>query len=794
MINMIKLILPLLLMFSTLHAQVKVTGKVVDPADKPIEFAEIILLNQDSVAFMSELADENGAFILTVDKGNYILQIRQVSQIFHERDLAADQDIDLGTIKAQNGLDLDEVLVTAKMKLISRKIDRTVFNVENSSSASQGDALEVLKITPGIRVDNDQVAMIGKSNVSVMIDDRIIELRKEELSDFLRSIPSDDIMSIEVITTPPATLGNSGLVNIKLKKAKENSWNAMVGSSYVRKTYNGGSGMANFNYNKNKLSIASSLSLGKGATFHTQDDYAYFPDAIWYSSSPFKLDAERFSGRVNLGYQLTNKWNTGIQYLFNTSNRLATDTPYTSATDYETGELHRYLQSAGANDQNPQLHSVNWFNAYDIDTLGRKVSVSLDYFNYSNEDSKTYDGISVIEEPRQEQYFGGININAQNIVNFSGKIDFDIPLDWMTLGVGGKVSSSQSTNNITAYNSGFVENKVTDYPTATTGFEYTENIQAAYISTNKKINEKWETQLGLRMEATQTETFTDGWELPEGNDYVKFFPTAYVSFIPNENNVFNLNYSRRIERPRFNDLNPNIWFINPFQSIEGNPFLQPAFIDNVEFSHTYKGLSSKVYFSFEKDLFNQIPLTDPDDNTIRYTNANYIDTRRIGISENYTFDKVKWWTSNNSVDLNYAISDSNLDFTVDRQTGLNARVSSFNDFALNSSRTLLLNLGFWYSFPSIDGIYKLKSMNNLSAGIQYMLLDKRLRISLKGRDLLKKQAFQVGSVVNDVVLDGVYYHDARSLTFSINYKFGNQNIRVRRQAAGNEEERRRAGG
>ncbi len=119
--------------------------------------------------------------------------------------------------------EIQEVEIKARKKLVERKIDRLVFNVQNSTSATGGDAMDALRVTPGVKVINDKISIIGKSGVSVLIDDKIMHLAGDDLANFLKTIPSDQIKSIEVITTPPAKYdaqGNGGLINIVLKKLK----------------------------------------------------------------------------------------------------------------------------------------------------------------------------------------------------------------------------------------------------------------------------------------------------------------------------------------------------------------------------------------------------------------------------------------------------------------------------------------------------------------------------------------------------------------------------------------------
>jgi hypothetical protein len=795
-----KIVLLLLFLSSAaLSAQMKpiwnITGKVIILANNPVEFAEIILITKDSIVVKSELTNEKGNFLLQVQQGWYKLQIRQAKKIVFSKNIELNTDLDMGIITFNDANQLESVTIVSKKKLIERKVDRLVFNVENSITASGGDALEALKVTPGIKVQNDKVSIIGKSNLSVMIDDKIVQLSEEDLANYLKSIPSDAIRSIEVITTPPAKYeasGNSGLVNIKLKKAKKDSWNALIGTTYLQKKYSDGTVMGNFNYNKKKLSISSAVNYTDGAKYVDQDDYAYFTDGLWYTVSPFKAKYTRRNGKLSLDYQLNSKWTIGSQFLINNNSRLTTDSPYLPVSDYDSGQITRYLKSDGKIDQKPNIKSLNFYNEFKIDTLGRKISLNVDYFNFNNEDIKSYNGDSVIENPYSQKYFTGINTNNQDITNLSGKLDVDCPIKWAALSFGAKVSNSNANNGISAFNSGIVANPVQEQPLTQNKFEYTENIQALYFSGNKKINSHWETQFGLRMEATQTKTLAANLNQSSKINYIKFFPTAYLSYVPDDNSTFTFSYSRRIERPRFFDLNPNVYYLNPFQTIEGNAFLQPAFIDNTELTYTYKKLESKLYFSYEDNLFSQVPIADPNTNIIRFTNENYINTKRFGFSENYTFNKYKWWASTNAIDFSYAISESTLSFTQARK-GINSRVSTSNDFILNQNQTMLFNLSYWYNFAGIDGIYYRKDMNSLSITIQYLLLNKDLKISLKANDIFRTEKDNINSTVNGVYQIGMYYYDTQSIQFSISYKFGNKKIKVEKRATGNEEERSRTG-
>jgi hypothetical protein len=788
-----------LLVFSctSMSAQFKITGKATTKDNNPVYFAEVILIGEDANNRKSELTNDKGDFVLKAKKGKYTLEIRQVNELLFTKNISLTAALDLGVITIDNAIQLESVVVGGKKQLIERKVDRLVFNVENSINATGGDALEALRVTPGIKVQNDNITIIGKSNLSVMIDDKIIQLSEEDLANYLKSIPSDNIKSIEVITTPPAKYeaeGKSGLVNIKLKKAKKDSWNALVGSTYLQRFYSQGAVMGNFNYNKNRLGITSSLNYLSGRRYNIQDDYTYFPTETWHTNSSYKSVNTRVYGKLGIDYQITPKWTVGGQTLFNNSQPLFTDSPFTGIYDNANGEITSYLKSnGGVATLKVAISSLNFYNEYKIDSLGKKITLNLDYFNYKTKDSRTYNGISVVENPYSQHYFAGINSNIQGITNLSGKLDFDYPTKWATLGFGGKVSNSKSNNHISAFNSGLVDKPVLELPLKQSEFDYTENIQAVYFSGSKKINEHWDSQFGLRMETTQTKIVAGSLSQPINKDYIKFFPTAYLTYIANDNSTFSFNYSKRIERPQFRDLNPNTHFWNPFQSFNGNPFLQPAFIDNTELTYTYKKMESKFYFSYENNLISEVTIADPNSNEILHTSENYIDTKRYGISENYVFDRFKWWTSNNAVDFNYAISKSSLTVAQSEQKGFNSRISTNNDFNLNVDKTVLFNVSYWYSFPGIDGIFTNKEMSSFSLAFQYLLWNKDLKISLRGTDIFKTEKINRSSTVNGVYNEGKNYYDNQSFQLSVSYKFGNKKSVPKQRITGNEEERSRTG-
>src|SRR5690554_48573 len=228
-----------------------VKGQIITLDQKPIEFVEIYLYQNNSVLYETH-TDSLGYFDFELkNSGIHNLHIEYLGTERLAREIIVNSDLDLGKIIIDDEMALNELVIEIQRKQIEKKVDRLVFNVASSIQSSGNNALEILKITPRVKVENDQVSMIGKSSMMVMIDDRIVQLSGNDLTNYLQSLHSDDIQSIEVITNPPAKYsaeGNSGIINIITKKNKDEAWNGSLQGTYRQGKYPIGIVNGYFNY------------------------------------------------------------------------------------------------------------------------------------------------------------------------------------------------------------------------------------------------------------------------------------------------------------------------------------------------------------------------------------------------------------------------------------------------------------------------------------------------------------------------------------------------------------------
>ncbi|CAM1357437.1 TonB-dependent receptor domain-containing protein [Tenacibaculum halocynthiae] len=765
------------------------TGKIVDKENLPISFANIILKNKvDNSLITGVISNEVGEFSITSKKENVYLEISFVGFITKK---IYPTKSSIGTVVLEEeGQQLQEVVITARKKLIEQKVDRLVFNIENTVAGTGGTALDALKTTPSVNVDTDKLAIVGKGNVRVMINDRIIQLSGSELNAYLGTIASDDIKNIEVITTPPSKYdaeGNSGLINIVLKKSKEYSWNNQLRTSYTQATYallNVGN---TFNYNKNKVSLIASLNGTKGHTAQFNQFDIIYPSASTVSNLDMKNKENIISGRLGVDYSLTDNATVGFLYSGSFEDKGIKDGGRTLINDGNG----TYTVNEGNADTNNKNHSINAHYIQKLDTLGRKLSIDVDYFNYNNSSNRDFSSEQFITN---QSYIEAKNSINQNIKNYSGRIDMEHPSKWANFSYGVKTTFTKTDSDVAFYNIS-AGAPIFD-PTQSNTFMYSENINALYADMSKPLSEKWQLKMGLRFENTRTKGVSKTNNQTDINSYNKLFPSVFLGYNPSRTNMFNLSYSRRIQRPSFERLNPFRFYINPISYQEGNPFLKPQISENFELKHIYKGkLISKAFVSYvDNGYFNIIKAEDGAQQRIVVTFDNFYTAYNYGITETFIYNPTKWWNTTTQAALSKMDTRYKDGFNLDAKllSGWNFQFYNRNTFHLNEAKTVQAEATFIYASPQKLMYFSTTEMVNLDLGLKFSLLDKKLNCTLAINDILKQRATSVNTKTNGINQTYYNYFDTQSVRISLNYSFGNKKIKVKQRSSGNSEEQNRA--
>ncbi len=243
-----------------------ITGQVNNENNRPVDNATISLLRgKDSAMLKTALPDKEGKFEFeNVKPGNYLVSISSVGYKKHfTRNFVIEEDGKTFTIAAialqPASSTLAEVKVETRKPFIERKIDRLIVNVENSIISTGSTALEVLERSPGVMVNQESgINLKGKSGVSIMIDGKLSPLSGTDLITYLKSVPSDNIDRIEIITNPSAKYdasGNAGIIDIRFKKDKREGYNGNAGISLGRGVYSKPAANFSLNFRKKKWNV-----------------------------------------------------------------------------------------------------------------------------------------------------------------------------------------------------------------------------------------------------------------------------------------------------------------------------------------------------------------------------------------------------------------------------------------------------------------------------------------------------------------------------------------------------------
>lgn len=778
-------------------AQIKLKGKLFNPQHEPLAFTEVGLYHPDHTPVLHTNTDSAGAYDLNVPAGIYQLVVVASGQELNRTEILLRADTLMPDIIVNDATELNGIAVTSRKTLVEQKTDRLVFHVENAVSVTGGNALDALKATPTVRVQNESISIVGKGEVMIMIDERLQRIPQEDLAALLKSIPANTIKSIEVISTPPAQYdaeGSSGLINIKLKSARKNAWNANLGGSLIRRTYNSGNLQGLFHYNYNKLTIQTSLSMGKEKLHSSSDSRIFYPAETWQKSVKHTSQNEQFSLGLGIDYQLLKGWTSGIKYSGSFTGRKSASNPFTTISDAAAKGPDRYISTDVAARNKPEMNALNWYHTTKLDQSGKQLVLDLDYFNYQKTDRQFFQGNEWDHnrEMIQQSFFSATTSNLNRIKNYSAKADLSLPYNWANISFGAKYAYTHTLNDL----------KVYDHTSGTTVFNtgqsnlffYKEHNEALYFSANKKLSPKWESQVGLRMEATQTEGLAQNTNQKNQNHYVKFFPTAYLTYIPNEAHSFALNYSRRIRRPDFDYLNPFIVRSSPYFYSEGNPFLRPSFIDNISFSYTQnQQWVSTLYYTRMSDFSQELSIINPATNVTRLSPLNYANTSQIGISTYYHFNKWHWWNSFTGFNLNYQEISSKTQY-ISSASGYNAYLYSNNDFSLNQSKSVLFGINYAFQPAGRYQFFDISALHMLDISMKLITCKQQLSLTLVAEDLLNGQRPLIAFTSNAIRNKVRNYNDTRGLRLSLSYTFGNNNMKTTQRDQGNTEERIRTNG
>jgi len=759
-----------------LFSQFKVSG-TVKVSGSPIEFANVILKNKGSEVVKGVITDQNGVFELNVGEGSYKLIISYLGYKKWEIDITINNNLSLDVITLeQDENKLQEVVINFRRPIIQRKSNRLVFNVSNSLLSSGFSAEEVLKNTPRIDPFSESLGIIGKSGVIVMINDRDSNLKGKELDAYLKSLRSENILRIEVITSPSAKFdasGNIGIVNIVLKKGVDLGFDGSVTSTYIQRTKPSFMPSTYLTFSNKKLSSSLSVLSSREKRIPDSTFDIEYMDFDRNTNLSREDNTELLESSLQLNYQLSK--NSVIGVIANGS-FVETDSQGTSIDLFSNDQgiyFSQNLPSVSA--EKDKYFSISPYYDIQIDSLGKKLKFNYNYlFNKTDEkrdfNSESYNGNFETIESRSS----ALNLSNLNYQVRSVNVDLELPYDAFEIALGGKYTFLNNDSDLSIYNT---TSGIRDLDTNQSNiFNYDERIIAAYATFESELGEAVFLETGIRYESATT----DGNSITNGerfkNNFENFFPSVSLAYDPNDNNSYYFAYGKRIDRPVFYYVNPFRIYSDFYNYDQGNPRLQPSITHNIEFSYTLKNnFSIFAYGSFQKGVMDYLTIASEESLFVISRPENLYDQNTWGLDLSYTWSPIKNFSSYNSFSHYYNKAVSN--FPGQTRNDFEGYGSSFftnNTFVFDKKKNHRVFVRYFHNFPSVDGLYKIKKSSSLSLGTSLTLFNDKLNLNIQASDIFRKRVNDWTILYPNFTYRTRIYNDIRNFQISLTYNFGNE--------------------
>lgn len=775
-----------------------IRGKIVDAnTEQPLDFVNVSLIkNNETAPAAGVVSDGKGQFELpNVPVGNYTLKVSFVGYNTINLPLkVTDKVLEMGMIKLiEDSKNLSEIEVVGQGSQMKFDIDKKIFTVDQNIAAAGGSATEVLQNIPSVDVDNEgNVALRNSSNVEVWINGKPSGLNAENRAQILQQMPAESIESVEIMTNPSAKFnpeGTSGIINIVLKKNRKAGY---YGSISAGTMINDGASPgqmhgANINYSSSKVDAYVNLGY-RAMSFNgggTSDRYGITGlDTLSLLHADYDM-GRSFSGlfaRAGVDYHLTDKHTISLSG-FGMLGRGDGNSDITyKITDLTNNTLLRNYQRANTGGGGRENMHMSLDYKYDIDKLGSNLMASLSYSNHRRFETSDY---------LQSEVGMPVSSNIRQISDGSSK-DIDFKLDFTKkfsentrLELGWLTESDRRFSPNSAVN--MISEK--DINAYFNEFDYLEQIHAAYATYGTRYG-NMSIQGGLRAEYflrdisntylnNSAAKVTDVYDIKP--DF-QLFPSLYLGYTLPDKNELQLNITRRVNRPRGQQINPFRNFSDSTNISYGNLALNPEYTAAFELNYIKNWdnhtLSASVYHRATDDVIQDVRYLN--NGTMETTFMNMTNSKNTGlelVSKNRLF-KILNLTS--SVNLYRGTMDSavyynpynaSIQTVIPAQQNFSWSARMMANFMLSKNTSGQLTAD--YSAPRLIAQGRETASYAIDLGLRQTFLDKSLSLSLMVRDLLNSRKRNTVTWGEGFYQESSTYFHGRMIGLTATYNFGN---------------------
>ncbi|MGB5435397.1 MAG: outer membrane beta-barrel family protein [Maribacter sp.] len=757
-----------------------VSGAVKDGDNQSIPFATVFLLQvADTTIVKGVSADENGMFAIQhVLPSTYLIRASYIGKYSDLIGIDVAKDIKMGTLIIEEQVEnLEEVVVASVKPKIERKADRLIFNVENTV-VSQGSSWDVLKRTPGVIAIGEELQVRNQS-ATIYINDRKVQLSPQEVQNLLENYPAGHIKLVEVIGNPPAKYDAEGgpVLNIVTNKNISLGYKGNINSTYTQAIFPKYTlGTSHF-YKTKKLNLFTSYTYGPRKDFKTIESETNFINdtgifSRWQTDFDKTSRAKTHTAQLNMDYVFDYRNKLGL-----TSTALVSpnkDYDYVQFTEMRNAQ--RLLDSTFIT-QSDLFEDKNNFSAdltytHDFKT-GGNLQLNGHYTNYDFNSTQNARSDYSDADGQFLRTYGFLTDADQAIEIYTTQLDIVTTLGSLDVETGLKGSFIESKSGIQYFNttngSVFISNLSDDYL-------YDEQVYAGYVSLSKDW-EKVSLKTGLRAEHTQSSGFSTS--LSEINDlsYFELFPTLHLLYKPHKAHSLSFDYSRKLKRPRYEDLNPFRYYINENNFIEGNPNLLPNFTHSFNLNYTLKEeFFFDFYYRYNDNYISTLAFQDNINLVLRNITQNVLGSNSYGFDFNYGKSVTDRWYLYSYISIFHedetfvALESENQEVT---NTVNGGYIDLTNYLTLSKDGTLKGEVGLTYLSGFLEGSYQQEETTNLNLGLRKTLWNNRALVSLQVNDLLNKANSRISSKYLNQ--DNAYFaqEETQYVRLGLTVNFGN---------------------
>jgi len=788
-----KKILSFLFLFFTIQliAASGINGKIIDAdTQTPLDFVNVALFKQGSdIPAAGVITNKDGIFnIPAVPNGKYNIRVSFVGYTTFNQILNVNEKpLNIGVIKlVEDSKRLAEVEVIGQGSTMRFDIDKKVFSVDQSIAAAGGSASDVLKNIPSVTVDIEgNVSLRKDANVEVWVNGKPSGLTADNRAQVLQQMPAESIESIEIMTNPSAKFnpeGTAGIINLVLKKNRKAGHYGSVsaGLMYPEGGKMGGSLGANINYSSSKIDAYANIGY-RAMSFQgggKNDRYNYIKQDSTTLLSQNNTMNNAFSGlfmRSGVDFHL-DTLNTislsgfgmvGSGNSINNINYLLTNSPSNTV-------LRDYNRNTIGTGSRPSLN-VNLDYLHEFDKKGSNLTANLSFSNHTrpanseyiqNDAITTYksDIIQLSEEDNKELVF---KTDYTNKISETAKLE----AGWQS-SISNRLSKASGRDSL---------NHV-DMPAYYNNFNYNEQIHAAYLTYGNRFD-KLTVQAGLRAEymwkqSTNTTATTVQNLVPK--TYFQLFPSMYLSYTLPNNNELQLNYTRRVNRPRGRQINPFKNYSDSTNISFGNANLSPEFSSALEFNYLKTwdnhSLSASVYYHYTDSVIENVRYIHA--GTMENTFMNIAKTQNTGIelvAKNQLFTILNLTSSLNmyysKMNASVFVDPYNVTTTIPGQSNFSWSANILANFML--SKTFSGQITGEYESPELIAQGTEAARYSVDLGLRKTFLDRKLSLNLMVRDILNSERHRSTTSGTGFYQTSESYFHGRMIGLSVSYNFGN---------------------